>query len=157
MNYPPASTTSPRRYLAAWVIGGLIALAGLLLIGAVGVFFYFGINLFNEQARAAIRADPAVTAAVGTIADIEFDFTATGHAPGAEDFAYRVSGDRASGLLVGRFVTVDADTEELRSGILTLEDGRVIRIGTSQAQPGDPSRDESAVEESTAGPDRSQD
>ena len=128
----PAAENSPRRHLAAWIIGGVIGLATLLMIGALGLFFHAGISLFNEQAAAAIRADPAVTGAVGNIVAIEFDFTATGNAPGAEDFAYRVSGDRASGLLVGRFVTVDADTEELRSGVLTLDDGRTVRIGTME-------------------------
>ena len=157
MNYPTAPDASPRRHLAAWVIGALIGLASLLMIGAVGMFFYFGINLFNEQARAAICADPTVTAAVGNIVDIEFDFTATGTAPGAEDFAYRISGDRASGLLVGRFVTIDADTEELRSGLLTLEGGQVFRVGTGQARHVDRTNDEPAADEHTTEASRSQD
>ena len=139
MNTPIAPGDLPRRRnLAPWIIGGLVALVLLLLIGGAGAFFWYGLGLFNDQAADAIRADPAVADAVGTISDIGLDFTATGNAPGAEDFAYRITGDRASGLLVGRFVTIDADSEDLRSGTLTLDDGRVVTIGSSQRRSADP-------------------
>jgi hypothetical protein len=137
MIHPSASNGPPRRSLTVWAIGGLIALIAVLAIGAVGSFLYYGIHVFNEQAHAAIRADPAVRAALGNNSRIELDLSATGNAPGAEDFAYRVSGDRASGLLVGRFVTISADAEELRSGQLTLDDGRRILIGTGLLRASD--------------------
>lgn len=131
MNSPIVSNEIPaRRSLAPWIIGGLVALVLLLALGAVGTFFWYGFGLFNDQAAAAIRADPAVSEALGPISEIHLDFTATGDAPGDEDFAYRVVGERGSGLLVGRFVTVDADHEDLRSGTLRLDDGRLVAIGT---------------------------
>src|SRR5690606_24231181 len=64
MIHPSASNGPPRRSLTVWAIGGLIALIAVLAIGAVGSFLYYGIHVFNEQAHAAIRADPAVRAAL---------------------------------------------------------------------------------------------
>ncbi len=123
--------TRVRRSRTPWIIGGIITLVLLLVFGAIASVAWFGISTFNDQAYAAIRADPAIVDAVGTITDIRFDFQATGDAPGNEEFAYRIIGERASGLLVGRFVTVSADIEDLREGNLTLDDGRVIRVGTA--------------------------
>lgn len=139
MNSPIVSNEIPaRRSLAPWIIGGLVALVLLVLAGGTGALFWYGLGLFNDQAAAAIRADPAVSDALGSISEIHLDFTATGNAPGDEDFAYRVVGERASGLLVGRFVTVDADHEDLRSGTLRLDDGSVVPIGTELLDDKDP-------------------
>lgn len=121
-----------RRSHSGWIIGGIVALVMLLVLGTVVTVAWFGVSVFNDQAYAAIRADPAIVEAVGKISEIHFDFEATGNAPGDEEFAYRIIGDRASGLLVGRFVSIDAETEDLREGTLTLDDRRVIRIGTAQ-------------------------
>ena len=131
----PDGETPRRRSKTPWIIGGAVALLLLLLVGAAGSLVWYGIGEFNDQAGAAIRADPAVVDAVGAITGIRLDFSATGNAPGDEEFAYRITGERASGLLVGRFVTVDADNEELRDGTLTLDGGRVIAIGTSRISP----------------------
>ncbi len=124
-------TPRVRRSRTPWIIGGVVAFVMLLLLGAVASVAWFGISTFNDQAYAAIRADPAIVDAMGSIKDIQFDFENTGDAPGAEEFAYRIIGERASGLLVGRFVTVSADIEDLREGKLTLQDGRVIQVGTA--------------------------
>ncbi len=128
----PSSDAMPRRRAATpWIIGGVVAFVIVLVIAGAGSLVWFATDVFHDQAKAAIRADHAVVDAVGSISDIRFDFSATGTAAGEEDFAYRVVGERASGLLVGRFVTVDADTEDLREGSLRLDDGRVIRIGSA--------------------------
>jgi hypothetical protein len=137
-NLPPPRDAQRRRSATPWIIGGLVALAVLCVIAGVGGLFWYGLGEFNTQAGNAIRADPAIVHALGPIKSIHFDFMATGEAPGDEDFAYRVEGDRASGLLVGRFVTIDAGSEELRSGTLTLDDGRRIAIGTSRLRSTQP-------------------
>lgn len=116
-----------------WIIGGIVAVVMVLVLGVVASVVWFGAHTFNEQAYTAIRADPAVVDAVGKIAEIHLDFEATGNAPGDEEFAYRIIGDRASGLLLGRFVTIDAETENLREGTLTLDDGKVVAVGTARS------------------------
>ncbi len=139
---PPDNEKRQRRSATPWIIGGLIALAVLCVFAGIGGLFWYGLGEFNTQAGSAIRADPVIVDVLGPIREVHFDFTATGEAPGAEDFAYRVEGERASGLLVGRFVTIDADSEELRSGTLTLDDGRRVAIGTSQLSSARPEETE---------------
>ena len=129
-----AEATRTRRSRTPWIIGGIVAVVLLLVLSAVVSFFWFGINTFNDQAFAAIRADPAIVDAVGKISEIHVDFQATGDAPGDEEFAYRIIGDRASGLLIGRFVTISAEIEDLREGTLRLDDGQVITVGSGQSE-----------------------
>ncbi len=130
---PSQDALPPRRSRTAWIIGGSVAFVLLLVLGAVASVAWYGIRVFNEHADAAIRADPAIVDALGRITEIHIDFVATGDAPGDEEFAYRIIGDRGRGLLVGRFVTIDAEIEDLREGTLTLDDGRVIVVGTGRS------------------------
>ncbi|MEZ5461264.1 hypothetical protein [Dokdonella sp.] len=127
----PAPAPSKGHPAAVWIIAGVSGFFVVAVFVLAGSFLWVGFQEFSEQARTAIRNDPDIRAAVGEIRDIHFDLTATGDAPGDEEFAFRVEGSRASGLLVGRFVTVNANTEDLRSGQLFLEDGRVIQFGGS--------------------------
>lgn len=120
-----------RRSRTPWIIGGIIALAMLLVIAAAGGVLWFGLGLFQAQAHAAIRADPAIADAVGNVTAIDFDVAATAQATGDDEFAYWIEGERGRGLLVARFITLDADTEDLREGSLRLDDGRVVRGGTA--------------------------
>jgi hypothetical protein len=132
MSTLPSSDALPRRRPALpWIIGGIVTLVMVIAVTAIGGVIWLGLDTFHGQAETAIRADPAIVDALGRITDVEFDFTATGEAQGDEEFAYRVTGERASGLLVGRFVTVDADTEDLREGTLTLDGGQIVNIGTA--------------------------
>ena len=87
-----------RRSRMPWIIGGIVAMVVLLVLGVLASVVWSGVNSFNDQAYTAIRADPAIVDAVGKISDIHLDFEATGDAPGDEEFAYRIIGDRASGL-----------------------------------------------------------
>lgn len=127
----PSDAMPDRRSATPWIIGGIVAFVMFVVLAGAGGLVWFAIGIFDDQAEAAIRADPAIAEAVGNISGIHLDFSATGAAVGEDEFAYRVEGERASGLLVGRFVTVDADTEDLREGSLRLDDGRVIRVGTA--------------------------
>lgn len=126
---PDPQPAQPRR-VWPWVLGGVLALVFLLFVGLVASVIWIGGDLFLTQAETAIREDPQVRAHLGTLNKVELDFLATGSAPGVEEFAFRVEGTLGSGLLVGEFITTDAEHEELRSGELRLDDGRRIAIGT---------------------------
>ena len=124
-------TVLARRSTTPWIIGGVIAFAMLLVVAVAGGLVWFGLGLFQEQAHTAIRADPAIADAVGSFMTIHFDVAATAQATGDDEFAYRIQGERGRGLLVARFVTLDADSEDLRDGSLRLDDGRVVRVGSA--------------------------
>jgi len=137
MNQLTASTNKRPIPAWMWLIFGLFAMFALMTIVVAGGT-WFGIKIFREQALVAIQADPAVIAELGEVHDISLDFTATLDAPGPEEFAFQVDGELADGLLVGRFVTIDADHEELRDGTLMLENGRTIAVGVVQNRPVNP-------------------
>jgi hypothetical protein len=85
-------------------------------------------NGFVRQAQTALNANPVVIEHIGRIDQIDSDWKATGDAEGDDVFAFRVSGKKGSGLVVAEFETVDADTEELRGGSLTLASGEKFQL-----------------------------
>lgn len=127
-----AETATGRRSRTPWIVAGIAALFTLMLVGGLGSLVWFGLDTFHDQAYTAIRADPGIVDALGTINDIQFDYEETSKAPGDDEFAYRIFGERANGVLVGRFVTVSSEVEDLRDGKLILSDGRVIAVGTAR-------------------------
>ena len=67
--------------------------------------------------------------------DHEIDTDATGAAPGMNTFVFDVAGDKGRGRLQADFITVDAGTERLGKGVLTLADGR--RLAFEGEPPGE--------------------
>ncbi|WFC42333.1 hypothetical protein [Pseudoxanthomonas sp. SE1] len=83
-------------------------------------------NIFTRQARVAVQRYPLVQQHIGTLQSFEFDLAATGEAEGANEFVFVLTGDKGRGRILAEFITVDADTERLGKGVLTLADGREI-------------------------------
>jgi hypothetical protein len=92
----------------------------------VGVDDVFGgDNIFTRQARVAVQRYPLVQQHIGTLESFELDLAGTGE-EGAEEFVFALVGDKGRGRILAEFITVDADTERLGKGVLTLADGREI-------------------------------
>ncbi|MBD9480244.1 hypothetical protein [Pseudoxanthomonas sp. PXM02] len=85
-----------------------------------------GDNIFTRQARVAVQRYPLVQQHIGTLSAFDMDFMATGEAEGADEFVFTLVGDKGRGRILAEFITVDADTERLGKGVLTLADGREI-------------------------------
>jgi hypothetical protein len=85
-----------------------------------------GDNIFTRQARVAVQRYPLVQQHIGTLQSFELDLAGTGEAEGAEEFVFTLVGDKGRGRILAEFITVDADTERLGKGVLTLADGREI-------------------------------
>jgi hypothetical protein len=94
--------------------------------GVDGLFGDMQDNIFTRQARVAVQRYPLVQQHIGTLASFEFDLAATGEAEGANEFVFALAGDKGRGRILAEFITVDADTERLGKGVLTLADGREI-------------------------------
>ncbi len=103
-------------------------LAVPIAIAALGGAVWWGWVLFLDQAREALQANAVVQEHVGSIASMELDFVATGEVSGEDVFVFDLVGTKGSGRATGRFVTVDADTEELVSGSLELPSGEVYDL-----------------------------
>ncbi|MCH6482745.1 hypothetical protein MMG85_04050 [Pseudoxanthomonas sp. LH2527] len=83
-------------------------------------------NIFTRQAREAVQRYPLVQQHIGTLSTFEIDMMASGEAEGIDAFVFNLVGDKGRGRIVADFITVDADTERLGKGVLTLADGREI-------------------------------
>lgn len=83
-------------------------------------------NIFTRQARVAVQRYPLVQQHIGTLSTFDMDLMATGEAEGADEFVFTLVGDKGRGRILAEFITVDADTERLGKGVLTLADGREI-------------------------------
>ena len=83
MSSPSLNGALPRRRSRTpWIIGSIVAMILLIVLGVLASVVWSGVNAFNDQADTAIRADPAIVAALGKIAEIHLDVDATGNAPG---------------------------------------------------------------------------
>ncbi len=94
-------------------------------------------SLFAQQARAAVQRYPETARHLGRIQRFSYNDEATMAAAGALTFVFDVAGSEGSGTLSADFITVDADTERLGEGTLTLSDGRVIRFDGESPMPGE--------------------
>jgi len=83
-------------------------------------------NIFTRQAREAVQRYPLVQQHIGALSTFEIDMMASGEAEGADAFVFNLVGDKGRGRILADFITVDADTERLGKGVLTLANGREI-------------------------------
>ncbi len=100
---------------------------GVVVVAAV-VVTYLGWNIFSDQAKDALAANPVVQEHLGEVHSISVDLEATGDAEGSDVFVFRVEGSRASGTVTAEFITVDDATEELGSGTLVLDSGETYPL-----------------------------
>ena len=83
-------------------------------------------NIFTRQARVAVQRYPLVQQHIGALKTFEFDLAGTGEAEGINEFVFDLAGDKGRGRILAEFITVDADTERLGKGVLTMADGRAF-------------------------------
>ena len=105
---------------------GLIFL--VLVVAGVGGLLYWGWDLFVGQAEELLNANPVIQEHIGSIEELTIDFTATGEADGDDVFVFEVKGDKGSGVVTAEFVTIDENSEELRSGKLDLPSGETYDL-----------------------------
>ena len=117
------NTVKRRRLMVVGIVGFIL----LILVGIGGLGFW-GLDLFTAQAKDALNKNSVILQHVGEINEIEIDVTATGEAEGQDVFVFRVAGSRGSGVVTAEFVTIDADSEEIRSGSLRLSSGETYEL-----------------------------
>ncbi len=81
-------------------------------------------NIFVMQAREAAQRYPLIQQYIGDITRFDLDMDASAAAPGSDEFVFNLEGSKGKGRLQADFVTVDADTERLGEGTLTMANGQ---------------------------------
>jgi len=102
----------------------------LLALAAIGGFAFWGWGVFADQAKEALNNNPVIQQHIGEVDEIELDFAATGEVEDEDVFVFRIEGSKGSGVVTAEFVSVDADTEEIRSGTLQLSSGETYDLTT---------------------------
>lgn len=150
----PARAVGPVRRHRFGLPGWLIALiaACLLLFVLMGGLVAWGVgmgwDLFATQAQAALQEQPAVREHIGTINEMHVDLVATGAAPGAEEFVFRLQGDRGSGKATANFVSMGAESEIITAGVLELSGGQRFALEDQSADDSDECADEACTDDS---------
>ena len=99
----------------------------VLLCAGLGGVAYWGWTMFEGQAAEAIGRNAVVREHLGEVESVDADLVATGEA--ADDvFVFEVRGTKGAGTVSAELVSVEADTEEVRSGTLRLPSGEVYDL-----------------------------
>ena len=103
---------------------GWLALAAVVLVAVgIGGLLYWGWGLYAEQAKAELNNNPVIQQYIGNIEEMSLNFGASSDIDDEDTFVFDVKGAKGEGVVTAEFVTIDHETEELRSGTLRLPNG----------------------------------
>ena len=88
----------------------------------------FGLGVFADEVENDLRSNPVITEHIGRIEEFDLDLGASIAAEGDEDFVFRVSGTKGSGLINATCVTNDSGVEEVHGGTIQLESGETLNL-----------------------------
>lgn len=137
---PPPPRAARRRGMPLWAMLLVGLVAGI--VAAVGGLAWWGWQAFEQQATTAMAADPVIAEHIGAIRHTEFDWAATSAEPDDDTFAFHVTGERGSGLVVARFITENADVESIDGGVLIMQDGTRIPLDDAKDSGADGGEDD---------------
>ncbi len=104
---------------AAVVVGSMLVLTA----AGCGLF-----DVFIDQVKADIKDNPVIVQHIGTIQSMEIDWAGTGSEPDENTFVFNVTGSKGSGVLTAECITIDANTEDVRSGKLETSAGQTFDL-----------------------------
>ena len=111
----------------AFIVGAIVGIILLVVVGFIGLGAW-GWSEVKSQARAAFNRNPVILEHVGRVSEVDLNLTATGEQPGADVFVFDVVGEKSTGVVTAELVTLDAETEEIRSGALRLPSGETYDL-----------------------------
>jgi hypothetical protein len=87
-----------------------------------------GLGVFSDEVESELRSNPVIIEHVGRIEEVELDLSASVAEEGSEDFIFRVSGTKGSGLVTATCVTNADGMEEVVAGTIQLESGETLDL-----------------------------
>ena len=94
--------------------------------GLIGSAFEEGLRAFCNQVRTDIEDNPVILDRIGTIQSFELDLEASEALPGENDFVFKISGSKGSGVMTATCITIDEFTEDVTAGTLKLSTGETV-------------------------------
>jgi hypothetical protein len=125
------STPSPRfpwNKVLIFGCGGCAVVSALALLLGGWALMKFGLGVFADEVESELRANPVIIDHVGRIEEFELDLGASVAEAGDDDFVFKVSGTKGSGLVTATCVTNDDGIEEVVAGTIQLESGETLDL-----------------------------
>ncbi|MBI1347309.1 hypothetical protein GC163_13600 [bacterium] len=113
-----------------WIWALVITILGMIFggIACCGGFFYFGLNVFNDEMKAQVKDNPVLIEHIGELESMSINFVKTGEVNSEDTIVYDVKGSKASGTLAVEH-TQNGDGDILViSATLTLADGQTFEL-----------------------------
>jgi hypothetical protein len=125
----PASTSPvPWNKILIFGCGGCAIATTLAIIFGGWVLLRFGLGVFADEVESNLRSNPVIVEHVGRIEEFELDVGASVAVEGGDDFVFRVSGTKGSGLVTATCITNDEGTEEIVAGTVQLASGETLDL-----------------------------
>lgn len=116
-------------YIKTNILTITLFILGILFIGSLfWIFYKKGQQWLNDDVQTAISKHETCFDIFGVVKHIKLDQETTDEYEMDDIFAYFVTGEKDSGLLVAEIKTNLLDEEEIIQGFIELTDGEVIEI-----------------------------
>ena len=120
-------SSSRQKWLIVWCGDCAVIVALVAVFGGWGLM-RFGLGVFADEVENDLRSNPVIIEHIGRFEEFDLDLGASIASEGNEDFVFRVSGTKGSGLITATCVTNDAGIEEAVAGTIQLESGETLDL-----------------------------
>ncbi len=125
---PSRARKFPRKKVLVFGCGGCAVVIILAMVFGGWALLKVGLGVFSDEVESELRSNPVIIEHVGRIEEFELDFSASVAEEGSEDFIFRVSGTKGSGLVTATCVTNADGMEEVVAGTIQLESGETLDL-----------------------------
>ena len=125
---PASKSPVPWNKILIFGCGGCAIIGTLAIIFGGWGLLRFGLGVFADEVERDLRSNPVIVEHVGRIEEFELDLGASVAAEGGDDFVFRVSGTKGSGLVTATCITNDEGIEEVVAGTIQLESGETLDL-----------------------------
>ena len=125
---PSSSKRFPWNKVLIFGCGGCAVFVALAMVFGGWALLKLGLGVFADEVESELRSNPVIIEHVGRIEEFELDLGASVAEEGSEDFIFRVSGTKGSGLVTATCVTNADGMEEVAAGTIQLESGETLDL-----------------------------
>jgi len=128
MQDPSRSKPFPWNKIVIFGCSGCAVVVVLATVFGGWALLKVGLGVFSDEVESELRSNAVIIEHVGRIEEFELDFSASVAEDGSEDFIFRVSGTKGSGLVTATCVTNADGNEEVVAGTIQLESGETLDL-----------------------------
>jgi hypothetical protein len=125
---PSRSTSFPWNKVLIFGCGGCAVFVILAAVFGGWALMKLGLGVFADEVESELRSNPVIIEHVGRIEEFELDLSASVAESGGEDFVFKVTGTKGSGLVTATCLTNEDGIEEVVAGTIQLESGETLDL-----------------------------